>query len=253
MGGCFSTKERGRKKSFFKQIVVHLIRKPYFSTAKNYINNYEGGRSMKKWYLTGLLLCASALPIGAQQIIYANLDELREERGDTVSTLQAERRSLNQLYLMGGGDYRILSPDNRNLTRYLRKRAYAVRIDTSLYVNCRKMRYKRYKLGGWYAPALVVNRHIFYAAQPVGQAATETLQTGSTGKLPGEVGDAIEASGLVNKRVFYELNPDTGRSSFVGRERMRQLLAGHPQWLAEFEQETSEAAEVTGKYLLRLR
>ena len=99
----------------------------------------------------------------------------------------------------------------------------------------------------------MVNGHIFYAAQPVGQAATETLQTGSTGKLPGEVGDAIEASGLVNKRVFYELNPDTGRSSFVGRERMRQLLAGHPQWLAEFEQETSEAAEVTGKYLLRLR
>ncbi len=208
---------------------------------------------MKKWYLAGLLALALYVPGAAQQIIYANLSELIDERGDTVTTLQVERRSRNQLYLMGGGDYRILAPDNRSLTRYLRRRCYAVRIDTSLYVNCRKMRYKRFKLGSWYAPAWELNGRIYYTAQPVGQVATETLTPANAQKLRGQVGDAIQASGLVKERVFYELNPYTGRSAFVGRERMRELLAKHPQWLAEFEQEANESARVVGKYLQRLR
>lgn len=208
---------------------------------------------MKKWYLAGLLMLASTLSGTAQQIIYANLSELIDERGDTVSTLQVERRSRNQLYLTGGGDYRILAPDNRSLTRYLRKRCYAVRIDTSLYVNCRKMRYKRFKLGGWYAPAWELNGRIYYTAQPVGQTATETLTPTNAQKLRGKVGDAIQASGLVAQRVFYELNPYTGRSTFVGKKRMRELLSKHPQWLTEFEQETDESAKVIGKYLQRLR
>ena len=54
---------------------------------------------------------------------------------------------------MGGADYRITVDDNPGLCRYLKSRCYAVRVDTSLYVNCRKMRYKRYRFGQWYAPA----------------------------------------------------------------------------------------------------
>lgn len=211
---------------------------------------------MKRHLLSTLIALAAlvpALPAASQQIIYANVDQLRLERGDTVTTLHTERRTRSQLRMTGGGDFRIYSPDNRSLTRYLRKRAYAVRIDTALYVNCRKMRYKKYRLGGWYAPALVAGGRIYYAAQPVGQAATETLTPVFERKLGGEVGDAIKASALVNKRVFYELDPVTGISTFVGKERMRQLLDAHPQWQKEFEQETSEAAEVMLKYLRRLR
>ena len=94
---------------------------------------------------------------------------------------------------------------------------------------------------------------IFYTAQPVGQAATETLTPTNAQKLRGEVGDAIQASGLVDQRVYYELDLETGHSNFVGKERMRELLAGKPELLMEFEKETSEAAEVTGKYLRKLK
>ena len=211
---------------------------------------------MKKRLLIGYcigLLWSYALPAAAQQIVYSNARALAEGRGDTVTTLRVERRTLNQLYLMGGADYRIESSANQSLSRYLRKRCYAVRIDTTLYVNCRKMRYKRYRLGGWYASAMEINGHIFYAAQPVGQAATETLTPDDAQKLPGEVGDAIQASGLVNQRVYYELNLETGRSYFVDKERMSELLAGQPELLKEFEKETSESAEVIGKYLRQLK
>ena len=211
---------------------------------------------MKKRLLIGCcigLLWSYALPAAAQQIVYSNARALAEGRGDTVTTLRVERRTLNQLYLMGGADYRIESSANQSLSRYLRKRCYAVRIDTTLYVNCRKMRYKRYRLGGWYASAMEINGHIFYAAQPVGQAATETLTPDDAQKLRGEVGDAIQASSLVNQRVYYELNLETGRSYFVDKERMSELLAGQPELLKEFEKETSESAEVIGKYLRQLK
>ena len=32
------------------------------------------------------------------------------------------------------------------------------------------MRYKRYRFGGWYAPAMWVKDRIYFCAQPVGQA-----------------------------------------------------------------------------------
>ena len=58
---------------------------------------------MPKSHLIGLyVLLLFALPSAAQQIVYGSAKALAEERGDTVSTLRVERRTLNQLYLMGG-------------------------------------------------------------------------------------------------------------------------------------------------------
>lgn len=129
---------------------------------------------MKKWVVLLALLGVSGLflPCEAQQIMYANLRELVECDGDTVTTLRVERRSKNQILLMGGGDYRIEAVDNRGLSRYLNRRCYAVRIDTALYVNCRKMRYKRYRFGNCYAATMHVGDKFYFCAQPVGQAAT---------------------------------------------------------------------------------
>ena len=195
---------------------------------------------------------AAMAPCSAQQIMYSNLKELVEGRGDTVTILKVEKRSKNQIYLMGGADYRIEAKDNSGLCRYLKSRCYAVRMDTSLYVNCKKMRYKRYRFGGWYAPAMWVKGRIYFCAQPVGQAAASTATPPDATKLGGEVGDAINASGLVFARVYYELNPETGRSEFVGREKMLELLADYPELKEAFEKETSESAEVVGKYLRQL-
>lgn len=208
---------------------------------------------MKRGWLLGVLILLAVLPTAAQQIMYSNLKELVENRGDTVTTLKVEKRTKNQIYLMSGADYRITVDDNPGLCRYLKSRCYAVQVDTSLYVNCRKMRYKRYRFGQWYAPAMWIDGKIYFCAQPVGQAATSTMTHDDATRLGGEVGDAINASGLVHARVYYELNPETGKSEFVGRERMMQLLDGYPALRAEFEKETSESAEAVGKYLRALR
>ena len=193
------------------------------------------------------LLCA------AQQIMYANLDALVEGRGDTVTILKVEKRAKGQLFLTGGADYRIEAEGNRGLSRYLRRRCYAVQVDTQLFVNCRKMRYKRFRLGGWYAPAFRVGKNVYYSAQPVGQVAASTATPPNAVRLGGDVGSALAASGLVHARVYDELDTASGKSYFVGKERMAELLAAYPDLQEKLMQETSESAGVIGKYLYLLR
>lgn len=140
---------------------------------------------MKRWWLLGIFGLLVALHGSAQQVIYANLKELVEDRGDTLSTLKIEKRSKNQILLMGGADYRVSVDDNPGLCRYLKSRCYAVRADSALYVNCKKVRYKRFRFGGWYAPAIWIQGKIYFYAQPVGSVAASTTQPADATKLGG--------------------------------------------------------------------
>ena len=60
----------------------------------------RGGWDMKKSWLSGVLMLLAVLPAAAQQVMYSNLKELVENRGDTVTTLKIEKRTKNQIYLM---------------------------------------------------------------------------------------------------------------------------------------------------------
>lgn len=200
-----------------------------------------------------MFLCVCMLQGKAQQVLFSNLKNLLEIDGDTVSTLHVERRSKNQIYLMGGADFKIEARGNEGLSRYIKRRCYAIQVDSVLYLNCRKMKYKRYRFGAWYAQALRINGHVFYKAQPLGQVASSTVVDEDATKLGGEVGDAINASGMVTQRVYYELDLSTGYSHFVGKERIAELLEGHPDWIEALQKERSEEAAVIEPYLLLLR
>ena len=208
---------------------------------------------MKRLVSMIMFLCVCMLQGKAQQVLFSNLKNLLEIDGDTVSTLHVERRSKNQIYLMGGADFKIEARGNEGLSRYIKRRCYAIQVDSVLYLNCRKMKYKRYRFGAWYAQALRINGHVFYKAQPLGQVASSTVVDEDATKLGGEVGDAINASGMVTQRVYYELDLGTGYSHFVGKERMAELLEGHPDWIEALQKERSEEAAVIEPYLLLLR
>ena len=208
---------------------------------------------MKRLVSILMLLSFCLLQGKAQQVLFSNLKNLLEVRGDKVSTLHVERRSKKQIYLMGGADFKIEARGNEGLSKYIKRRCYAIQVDSILYLNCRKMHYKRYRFGAWYAQALRINGHVFYKAQPLGQVASSTMVDEEATKLGGEVGDAINASGMVTQRVYYELDLTTGYSNFVGKERMAELLTGHPQWIEALQKERSEEAAVIERYLLLLK
>lgn len=207
---------------------------------------------MKKFCFL-LLLSWVVTEVAAQSIVYANLKEYLANDGDTVATLKVEKRNRNNLLMMGGADYKISAVgDNQSLCRFLKKRCYAVRVDTTLYVNCKKLRYNKFRFGGWYAPALHLNDKIYFSAVPLGSVAAGPDATMDV-MLGGKFGDAIAASALIFRRVYYEIDCRTNKVDFLGKDKMWILLADHPEWLKEYADENSESAKVTGKYLRRLK
>lgn len=192
-------------------------------------------------------------PCAAQQVIFSSLKDLLVQKGDTVTTLAVEKRSINNLYMSNGADYRITSEENSGLSKFIKDRAYAVLMDADLYVNCKFIHYNHYHFGNWYARAHRVNGRIYFFAQPYGQRASSNLKSESTTRLAGSVGDAIAASGLVKERVCYVINEETERAELVTTEFMCDLLASTPELLASYKAEESESADVVEKYLMQLQ
>lgn len=127
----------------------------------------KGGWLMKKGCILLLLMGVISLPIIAQNIIYSNLKELLAQDGDTIAVLRIEKRSRNQIVLTGGADYRITVGNDESMGRRLKKRSFAVRDEKGdLYLNCRKLRYKRLRFGAWYAPAVQLDKKSISAPCP---------------------------------------------------------------------------------------
>ncbi|NDV63869.1 DUF6563 family protein [Bacteroides sp. 224] len=206
---------------------------------------------MKKYIM--LLLCCFALyDAVAQDIIYHSLKDFMNNKGDTLESPQrlfVEKRTKNQIMLTGGADYKITS--NRvSINRQL-KSAYMVRQHDDCFVNCKKLRFNKLRFGGCYASAMLITDKIYFSAIPLGVAAMRVVEETPHGL--GALGDAITTSAVTTSRVYYEIDPTTGRVEFVGKEKMEQLLKKHPELLKNYLSEDNEEATTTGKYLLKLK
>ena len=198
-------------------------------------------------FLSSLATCC----LNAQVVVYSSLKDFAAQRGDTLAAINVEKRAKNQIMLSGGADYKLSVDDNEPLSKYLKKRCFLVKVDSTLYVSCRKLRYKKLQFGAWYAPAMLLNGSIYFSAIPLGTVAAGS-STNMSVTLGGTLGDAIAASGQVSKRVYYEIDGITGRVDFVGKEKMLHLLTRYPALKEAYIEENSESAEVTGNYLRQL-
>ena len=202
---------------------------------------------MKKITLISLLIfCVTT--IHAQQLLYNSLKDLLSDQGITTSKLLIEKRSKKQIALNGGADYRIVAIGNNNISSYLKKSCYAVRSDSSLYINCKQLKYKKLYFGYWYAPAMIIDNNIYFSAMPLGSAVAQSSRSMKV-TLGGELGDALASSSLVAKRVYYMIEGTSGHINFVGRQCMLDLLRNYPQLYQEYLADDNESAQTTEKYL----
>ena len=209
---------------------------------------------MRKVLILWLLIVVVSFPLVAQNIIYSSFKDLLSHKGDTVATLQIEKRSKNQIVLTGGADYRITAGNDESMCRLLKKKSFAVRDSQgTLYLNCRKLRYKKLRFGTWYAPAVRLGTNIYFCAIPLGSVVGGNFLDEEDVRLGGNVGDVLAASSLVTKRVCYELNGETGKIEFLGKDKMIQLLEKNPELKDAYLKEKSQEADNTFKYLLDLK
>ncbi|MDL2213348.1 hypothetical protein LJC29_05210, partial [Bacteroides sp. OttesenSCG-928-N06] len=194
---------------------------------------------------------ALALSVKGQSIMYHHLKDFVTNSGDTIALpakLYIEKRSRAHQLTQAGGDRRISS--NRDIIKNRLKRYYAVQVDENLYVNCRRLKIKKFKFGKFYAPAMLVKDKIYFSAVPIGPAAVAVVDR-EIGM--GAIGEAIASSSAISKRVYYDIDMETGKVNFVGKERMTELLTGYPDLLEAYLLENNEEAKVTGRYLRELK
>ncbi|WP_071147817.1 DUF6563 family protein [Bacteroides ihuae] len=204
---------------------------------------------MKKLWIF-ILLGVIALGAAAQNQAYASLKDLFAHKADTLGLLKIEKRTNNQMMMTAGGDYKITST-NDALNKRIRKRCYGICSDGTLYLNCRKLRFKKFRFGTCYVAAMWVGSNLYFCAAPIGSAAKSVIP--AKNYAMGAIGQAIASSSMVSDRVFYEIDSLTLKVDFVSKEKMSFLLKSHPDLLAEYLSENSEAAKVVGKYLRLLQ
>lgn len=202
---------------------------------------------MKKIWII-LMLALVALPVAAQSVVYSTLKGFLAQDGDTITGLKVEKRTKNQILMTGGADYKLSVDNNSSVCKFLKNRCALVKSDSVLYINCKRLVYKKLRFGAWYAPALELNGNLYFSAIPLGTVAAGSSATMDV-MLGGSIGDAIAASGQVSQRVYYEIDATTGKIGFVGKDRMLLLLNDFPEWKAAYLAKESESAEVTGEFL----
>ena len=112
---------------------------------------------------------------------------------------------------------------------------------------------QKLRFGAWYAPAVQLGKNIYFCAMPLGSVIGGNFVEEDDVKLGGNIGDALAASSLVTKRVCYELNGETGKVDFLGKDKMLQLLKNYPELKQAYLKDDSQEAKHTFKYLLELR
>ncbi|MCC8187170.1 MAG: hypothetical protein LIP08_06585 [Bacteroides sp.] len=188
----------------------------------------------------------------AQSCFYANLSDLYTNTCEEVAKLTIDKRSKLQAASIMGADYKISVPCDKKFNTYLKKKCYAVEQDGSFYINCRRLKYKRFRFGYGYAPAYWIDGFIYFKAIPVGSVAANST-TSMNVKLGGTVGDAFAASGLTSQRVFYMINPETRKAEFVGKQKIWSLLEGNRELQDQLLQEENESADTLEPYLLAVK
>lgn len=125
---------------------------------------------------------------------------------------------------MGGADYRITAKrQSRPLQIF--EVALLCRADGHFVVcELQKSRYKRYRFGNCMRLPCGVGGKVYFMAQPAVVAAG-TMTPGDATKL-GLKWETPSMPPVWCMRVYYELDPETGKSDFVGKERMMRLSDG---------------------------
>ena len=86
--------------------------------------------------------------------LYTTLSDLLNETSSSTLNVIKEKRNKNQLFMSGGGDFKIYNGD-KELDKEIKKKTFAIEIDDTLYINCIGLKFKKRPIGAWFAPGLI--------------------------------------------------------------------------------------------------
>ena len=178
--------------------------------------------------IIALFLCPSsnAQTDISPQGIYMNINEIINEAPFKKVTLEVKRRSISDIKMSGGNDYKLISLDNSISKKAIRKQILAYSTGDTLFINC-----LRYKVQPWYASVISAGRYLAFIG---GISQEENLFNYQTQKdksynfwknIGGGISGGISGAKLALKRFLYVIDTKSDELSMIDEDTIRRLLA----------------------------
>lgn len=178
--------------------------------------------------------------------LYATLSDLLNETSSNTLSVIKEKRNKNQLFMSGGGDFKIYNGDKLQ-DKEIKKKTFAIEINDTLYINCIGLKFQKRPIGAWFAPGFTCKGKVYFTAIPVGSDAALAF---------GVVGAAVQSANAASSRVFYEVDDSEKKLKLdkVGSKKMEELLQNYPELLERYRKEAfKEHIDIVGKYLQAIK
>lgn len=132
-----------------------------------------------------------------------SFDEVRNRQPSLTDSVIVKKRSSFDISMNGGNDYKIESPD-KNVTKTLKREAWAYSDGDTLYINCRQ-----YKAQIWYAKVLSYGDYLLFDAGLSELTKNEGSKTVAMGVAGGATFGAIQGAREAKMRFPYAINVST--------------------------------------------
>lgn len=199
--------------------------------------------------LTGTTLTAQSFPHG----IYMSITEIEEKKPSLTHSLRLERRTIGEIKMSGGNEYRLSSPTKVISKKDIKKNIVAYSNGDTLFLNC-----FQYRIQLHYTPILKHGRYLFFVAgisqdenmynYQIQESETSTFWS----KVGGGIGGAIYGAKVAQLRFPYLLDIKTNDLTYLNDFGLEEILAKNSlELLKSYRKEKNRNDETKNQLMLK--
>lgn len=206
--------------------------------------------------LFSVVLFLNANSISAQCAYCNTYEDFMNDKWIPLDTLINEKPSNNPKSLWNGNRY-TFTTGNKASDKILKKKAFVVKKNDTLYVNCRKLIYSDVHFGNGYTPTKRIGKHsmLFVNKKNLGKIKGEIV---AMGIMFGAVGGAAIAAATSSKpvrQVCYVISSGENRNGFINArmlndEMMDIFMADREDLKNEFYSEKNKSKRLLASYVI---
>lgn len=158
-----------------------------------------------------LMICMMAATAVHAQVKYCNsfYDYRNSQWHELNADVQMERNSKAKTYWWGSSEIKFVSSD-KQAEKLLKKEAFAVMFEDSIYVNCKMLSCQGYKFGHGFTKALpFYNDNLMIVYLPVEEAGFTSSMTVMFGLIGGLAAAAATSKGMLENLACYLVNTNS--------------------------------------------
>ena len=193
------------------------------------------------------------------QCAYCNtFEDFMENKWIPLDTLINEEPSKNQQSQWDGYRY-IFTTGNKATDKILKKKAFVVKRNDTLYVNCRNLIFSDVRFGNGYTQTKRIGKHsmLFVNQMNIGKAKNSVAFGLMFGAIGGAIGGAIDvlASNPADRQVCYIISSGENRygdinTRILNDEMMDMIMTDHEDLKNEYYSEKNKRKRLLASYII---